>query len=240
MNTLLAFDTATERMSIAVAVGEQQWSHEADGGTLASANLIPAIRGLLARAGIRLAQVDAIAFGRGPGAFTGLRTACAVAQGLAFGAGKPVLPVDTLWAVAEDARAGRAPLRVWSAMDARMGEIYAAEYAFAAGRWRTLRPAMLVSPQALNESWAGAPPEVVAGNALSVFGDRLQLGDAEAVPHAMPSAVAMLPLARQLALEGGAVDAQIALPIYLRDKVARTSAERAAGHAPQADLDRAT
>src|SRR5436190_17193363 len=129
MMTLLAFDTATERMSIALAAGGTVWEHEAIGGEgagQASAALIPAILALLARAGVTLAQLDAIAFGRGPGAFTGLRTACSVAQGLAFGAGKPVLPVDTLLAVAEDARDGAAPQRIWAVTDARMDEVYAA------------------------------------------------------------------------------------------------------------------
>jgi tRNA threonylcarbamoyladenosine biosynthesis protein TsaB len=229
MTRLLAFDTATEQMSIAVAVGGQVWSHEAAGGATASAALIPAIMALLVRAGIGLTDLDAIAFGRGPGAFTGLRTACSVAQGLAFGSGKPVLPVDTLWAVAEDARAGRTQFRTWAAMDARIGEIYAAEYAFGEGRWRTMHPAMLVRPQALNELWAREAPTMVAGNALKAFGDQIRPGSAALVPDALPRAIAMLPLANQLFLQGDAVDAAQALPIYLRDKVALTSAERAAG-----------
>src|ERR671938_374059 len=104
MPTLLAFDTATEQMSIALRVGPVQLVHESAGGALASAALIPSIMRLLADAGIGLHALDAIAFGRGPGAFTGLRTACAAAQGLALGAGLPVLPIDTLLAVAEDAR----------------------------------------------------------------------------------------------------------------------------------------
>lgn len=228
MTRLLAFDTATEQMSIAVAVGGKVWSHEAAGGVAASAALIPAIMALLVRAGIGLTELDAIAFGRGPGAFTGLRTACSVAQGLAFGSGKPVLPVDTLWAVAEDARAGRAQLRVWAAMDARIGEIYAAEYAFDQGRWNTLHPAMLVRPQALNELWAREAPTMVAGNALKAFGDLIRPGSAALAPYALPRAIAMLPLASQLLSQGDAVEAAQALPIYLRDKVALTSAERAA------------
>src|ERR1700754_2194863 len=133
--TLLAFDTATEHMSIALAARGEVFAFEAAGGAQASATLIPAILALLAKAGVTLRELDAIAFGRGPGAFTGLRTACSVAQGLAFGAGKPVLPIDTLLAVAEDARAGDpAAQRIWVAMDARMNEVYAAQYAVAVGR----------------------------------------------------------------------------------------------------------
>ena len=228
MNALLAFDTATEQMSIALAVADRVWVHEGAGGALASAALVPAILALLAQAGVGLRELDAIAFGRGPGAFTGLRTACSVAQGLAFGANKPVLPVDTLLAVAEDARAGAPAWQGWVALDARIDEIYAGHYRFDAGQWQVLGAPRLTTPQALNDAWQAAPPEVVAGNALTAFGERLQIGAARCVPHARPRAVAMLPLARQLWARGAAVPAALALPTYLRDKVAQTTAEREA------------
>ena len=97
---LLAFDTSTDRMSIALTDGARVWQHSGPGGALASTTLLPAILALLAEADLTLGQLDAVAFGRGPGSFTGLRTACSVAQGLAFGAnqgaGIPVLPIDTL------------------------------------------------------------------------------------------------------------------------------------------------
>ena len=108
LGTLLAFDTATERISIAVAARGRMWTHEGEGGAQSSATFLPAVMALLAEADVPSAALDAIAFGRGPGAFTGLRVACAVAQGLAFGARKPVLPIDTLLALAEDARDGAA------------------------------------------------------------------------------------------------------------------------------------
>lgn len=236
MTTLLAFDTATERMSIALAAGGAVRVHEAAGGAQASAALIPAILRLLEDAGVTLQSLDAIAFGRGPGAFTGLRTACSVAQGLAFGAGKPVLPIDTLLAVAEDARAGDAPQRWWVAMDARMDEIYAAHYAFEGGRWRTLVAPMLATPEQLEERWRSEPPQAVAGSALSVFGERLPTGSAQRRPEAAPHARALLPLAQALWEAGGAVDAALALPLYVRDKVAQTTAERdAARLAKQAE-----
>ena len=108
MNTrLLAFDTATEAMAIAVQSSAGVHSFDGPGGAVASARLIPEIHALLSRAGLQLHQLQAIAFGAGPGAFTGLRTACAVAQGLAFGAALPVLAVDSLLIVAEAARAPR-------------------------------------------------------------------------------------------------------------------------------------
>ena len=239
--TLLAFDTATEHLSIALVAGGGVHLHDGAGGAQASATLIPAILALLARAGVSLADLDAIAFGRGPGAFTGLRTACSVAQGLAFGAGKPVLPIDTLLAVAEDARqADEQPQRVWVAMDARMNEVYAAQYAYAAGRWTVLDRPMLIGPDALDARWQAQPPEHVAGNALTAFGDcRWTTGSARLSPRALPRAGAMLPLAQALWADGGAVDAAAALPLYLRDKVAQTTVERAAVRAAKDALEAA-
>ena len=231
MTALLAFDTATEHMSIALGASGRVFTHESAGGALASARLIPAVMALLREAGVKLAELDAIAFGRGPGAFTGLRTACSVAQGLAFGAAKPVLPIDSLLAVAEDARNADADSRVWVTMDARMSEIYAAQYAYHAGQWRVLDAPRLSTPAALNERWLAEPPQRVAGNALPVFDERLHTGSALLFPDALPRATAMLPLALALWQQGGAVDAALALPHYLRDKVAQTTLEREAARA---------
>ena len=229
---LLAFDTATEHLSIAVAAHGAVRVHESAGGARASTDLIPAILALLDRAGVGLRELDAIAFGRGPGAFTGLRTACAVAQGLAYGAAKPVLPIDTLLAVAEDARGGTGgACSVWAVQDARMDEVYAAHCVHDGHTWRLVVAPMLLRPEALNDRWAVEPPVCVAGTALGVFGARLQTGAAQLVPGALPRAAAMLPLARALWAAGGAVDPALALPLYLRDKVAQTSAERAATQA---------
>jgi len=226
MDSLLAFDTATEHLSIAVAAHGRVLTHQAAGGAQASATLIPAILALLEEAGVTLRELDAIAFGRGPGAFTGLRTACSVAQGLAFGLNKPVLPVDTLLAVAEDARAGREASCAWVVMDARMDEVYAAHYRFVAGAWSVIDAPMLTTPEALNARWQAQPPQLVAGSALAAFGARLHVGAAVLAPDALPRAAAMLPLALALWAQGGAVDAAHALPLYLRDKVAQTTAER--------------
>ena len=227
MNTLLAFDTATERISIALAARGQVWRHDGEGGAKASATFLPTLLGLLREASVQVADLDAIAFGRGPGAFTGLRTACSVAQGLAFGSGRKVLPIDTLLAVAEDARVGADPVRVWAVMDARMQEIYAAQYAWDGEGWTVLDAPMLTTAERLNERWRAQPPEVVAGHALAAFAE-LDTGGARRVPTAAPRAFGMLALARALAARGGAVDAADALPLYLRDKVAETTLERAA------------
>ena len=158
-----------------------------------------------------------------------------MAQGLAFGAGKPVLPVDTLLAIAEDARDGSEPQRIWAATDARMDEIYAAHYAFDGRRWSTLVTPMLVTAEALVERWRGEPPQAVAGNALDVFAGRLDSGAARRCPQAQPHARALLSLAADLWAAGGAVDAALALPLYVRDKVAQTTAEREAMRAAKAE-----
>ena len=228
MNALLAFDTATERTSIALAAHGRTWQHEGEGGARASAAFLPALMALLAEADMKVADLDAIAFGRGPGAFTGLRVACSVAQGLGFGAGKPVLPIDTLLAIAEDARAGADAMRVWAVMDARMNEIYAAEYEFGAHGWQVRSAPMLTTAGALNELWSESRPQVVAGSALAAFAAQLESAGARLLPDAAPRAIGMLSLARALLAAGGAVDAALALPLYLRDKVAQTTAEREA------------
>jgi tRNA threonylcarbamoyladenosine biosynthesis protein TsaB len=227
MATLIAFDTATERMTVALQHGDRVFAHDGEGGAKASATLLPAIVGLLDEAGIALADLDAIAFGRGPGAFTGLRTACSVAQGLAFGADKPVLPIDSLLAVAEDARgAGLMADRVWAVIDARMEQIYAAEYERVDGAWSTRVAPFLADCEALAARWRAQPPGAIAGNALVAFAGRLATGDAPCAPAATPSARAMLRLAERAWAEGAAVDPALALPLYVRDKVAQTSAER--------------
>ena len=225
---LIAFDTSTERTSVAVQRGDAVVARDDEGGARASATLLPAILGVLAEAGLKLADLDAIAFGRGPGAFTGLRTSCAVAQGLAFGAGKPVLPIDSLLAVAECARRGAAQARVWALLDARMDQIYAAEYVHVDGRWTTRVAPFLTDCEALAARWRDAPPAIVAGNAIAAFGARLQTFGADVVADAAPDARALLRVAARAWADGDAVDPALALPLYVRDKVAETERERAA------------
>ena len=139
---LLAFDTSTDTLSIAVQHADAVVQHTGPGGAQASASLIPEVRRLLAEAGLSFDTLDAIVFGRGPGSFTGLRTACAVAQGLAFGArgglGVPVLPVDTLLALAEEARQQHGCTQVVAVLDARMDEVYHAPYQYIDGAWQAL------------------------------------------------------------------------------------------------------
>jgi tRNA threonylcarbamoyladenosine biosynthesis protein TsaB len=241
---LLAIDSATERLALAaIDTGGTPLSRATcridplnlDGGAAASAQALPMLMALLQRLGWTFADLDAIAFGRGPGGFTGLRTACAVAQGLAWGQDVPVVPVDSLAIVAEDAarHAGLAEgAVVWVAMDARMDEIYAGCYrdAGSAG-WQAVVEPSLTTPQALHALWAAAPPAFVAGSALAAFGDRLQTGGARREPTEHGRAAALGWLAAAGFARGDAVPADQALPVYLRDKVAQTTAEREAAKA---------
>jgi tRNA threonylcarbamoyladenosine biosynthesis protein TsaB len=235
---LLAFDTSTESMAITLQSphGVDFWNGA--GGAQASAVLLPRVQAMLRAHALQVADLDAIAFGAGPGAFTGLRTACSVAQGLAFGAGRPVLPIDSLLIVAEDVRADHvadhaadhaadAPLDVGVAMDARMGELYAARYRWHDGRWQTVCAPMLCGPAMLAGRWRGSMPEVVAGSGVHLL-PALDGGRSLALrAHTTDRARALLGLARQQHADGAAVDARQALPLYLRNNVALTTQERA-------------
>ena len=225
----LSFDTCTDVMSIALQRDvdgvPRTWQHTGAGGAQASSTLIPAIQQLLREADLRFDELDAVVFGRGPGSFTGLRTACSVAQGLAFGAGVKVLPVDTLLAVAEAARQSHGATRVLALLDARMSEIYSAAYIYERAGWRTQADIQVGAPETLvpppGEDWA------LAGNIFAGYAERLPAALA-GLPRieAWPEAGVLLDLAPTLLAAGQAVPAAQALPLYIRDKVALTTAER--------------
>lgn len=222
---LLAFDTSTDTLFIALQRGTALWQHQAAGGANSSATLLPSIQQGLQALGLQFTDLDAIVFGRGPGSFTGLRTACAIAQGLALGVGKPLLPVDTLLAVAEEAREQHGLADVMAVLDARMSEVYHAGYRWAEGLWHATHALGLCAPEALQV------PEglSVVGNAQAAYAERLAPQAAHRV--ALPTATALLRLAPRLMADGHLVDASYALPLYIRDKVALTTAEREAARA---------
>jgi tRNA threonylcarbamoyladenosine biosynthesis protein TsaB len=225
----LAFDTSTDVMSVAVNHGSRVAAHTGPGGAKASTTLIPVIMALLDEAGLKLGDLQAIAFSRGPGSFTGLRTACAVAQGLAFGAkngeGVPVLPIDTLMALAEEARLQQESPHITALLDARMDEMYMQRYRSHEGVLTPLGACELIRPEQLQ-------PEantLYAGNVFDVYAQRLP-GGLNYI-SCLPTATAMLRLAPGLAASGHAVAPHQALPLYVRDKVAQTTDERAAAKA---------
>ncbi|MEY3116763.1 MAG: tRNA threonylcarbamoyladenosine biosynthesis protein TsaB [Pseudomonadota bacterium] len=244
----LAFDTSTDMMSVALSQGDQTWHHHGVGGANASAQLIPTVHALLAQAQLQLSDLTALVVGQGPGSFTGLRTACAVAQGLALGANLKVIPVDSLKAVAEDARHSLAHAQdgyIASVMDARMGEVYVGVYAWhaATSQWTSVQPLQVGQPEAMAAqlSRMNLPKLVLAGNGMQVYKDRFLLQEFEVggVPvtcvAAVPNALALLRLAPGLWAKQEAVAPEWVQPLYIRDKVAQTTAERDAIKLAKAD-----
>ena len=228
---LLVLDTSSERLVVSALAGEREAHADEEGAARSSQRLLPLAFEQLDAVGLRPGDLQAVAFGRGPGAFTGLRSACSVAQGLALGLGCPVLALDSLAVWAEDAFAQQGLREVWVAVDARMDEAYAAPYQRAGDQWIALRAPALWTLPALAAAWREAPPQAVAGNALAAFGDRLPCGAALRIETLAQRAASLARLARAAWDHGARLDAADALPLYLRDKVALTTVERDAQRA---------
>jgi tRNA threonylcarbamoyladenosine biosynthesis protein TsaB len=238
MPCLVALDTATEVAHLALCLGGEVQVQALGGAAQASATTLPGLQAMLAQSGLGWPAVQAIAFGQGPGAFTGLRTACAIAQGLALGLNLPVIALDTLMAVAESARrqqptiaqalaSGRGPL--WVLQDARMSEVYAAAYTWTDGTLQQVQaPALWPLSHWQAQIDAGCIC-LAAGSALLAYPAHTQslraLG-ALLAPGAQPDGLALGQLAQQAWARGETLDAALALPLYVRDKVAQTTAER--------------
>jgi len=188
------------------------------------------VQKLLAEARLKLSGLEGIAFGAGPGSFTGLRIACGVAQGLALGAGLKVVGVSTLEAMAEIARLRFGAARVVAALDARMHEVYVAAYEHDGTRWHEVIEASAVKPDAAplppSESWVGVGAGFAAYPELSA-----RLGRSLAARHddVAPSAAAIGSLALPRFAANEATAPRDAAPLYVRQRVALTPAERAAG-----------
>lgn len=221
---ILALETSTTLGSCALWRDGELTELYCPPGVSHSETLLPLVRKLLADAGVGITALDGIAFGCGPGAFTGLRVACAAAQGLAVAADLPVLPVVTLEALAWPGEA-RYTLAL---IDARMGEVYAAAYRRAEsglenlGEIRVARPDELVLPEG---------SYLARGNALQAYpllAERITTLGWRMEPEAMPGAAAVAALGARQLRTGGGQDAASAAPLYIRDKVAQTVAERLA------------
>lgn len=225
---ILALETSTEYCSVALWRDGVVSSRCEAVGQKHSEMLMGMIDGLLQDAGLKIRDMDGIAFGMGPGSFTGVRIACGVAQGLALGANLPVAGVCTLEALAQAAGHDR----VIAVLDARMGEIYHAAYEREGEGWVAASEPCLCKPEdapfVTGENWfAAGSGFAVNGAALEArYAGQLHGLDGSAVPQA--AAIAVLGAARLLRGEGA--DAAQALPLYLRDKVALTTREREAQH----------
>lgn len=221
---LLAFDTSTEYLSLALDLDGEIICRESHAGNTHSQLLLPMLEVLLVEAGVSLNSLDGIAFGQGPGAFTGIRIGCGVAQGLAFGADLPVVGIATLLALAESVGQDS----VIACLDARMGEVYHAAYRREDGDWREIHAPGLYAPMAApiveGDGWVGAGNgfRVNEGALRQRFGGQLSQVFDDRFPHARE--IARLG-GRQLSL-GRGVPAWEAAPLYIRDKVALKTSER--------------
>ena len=226
-----AIETATEWCSVALWRDGDIVSLERRAGPRQGEYVLPMLNELLQRAHLGVGDLDAIAYGAGPGAFTGLRIACGVAQGLAFAHDLPVIGISTLEATAEESGA----TRVFVALDARMHEVYYAAYERPSGSasrgapWHALLPARCAPPDAVEipagDGWLGC------GSGFAVYAERIEPRLrgvlARIAPEVRTSAVAVARLAAPRLAAGEGVDAALATPHYVRDKIALTSAEQA-------------
>jgi tRNA threonylcarbamoyladenosine biosynthesis protein TsaB len=223
---LLALDTSTEYCSVALWRDAAVVQRDVHAGQRHSELLLGMVDEVLAEGGLALANLDAIAFGAGPGTFTGLRIGCGVVQGLAFGIDRPVVAVGTLLALAVSSGAARAIC----CLDARMHEVYFGAYERDGAAWRVVHEPALYAPADVpllpGDGWTGC------GSGFLAYGDvltaRYGATLATVLPHAHPEARHVAALAVDAYARGAAVPAERAAPFYLRDKVALKTHERAA------------
>jgi tRNA threonylcarbamoyladenosine biosynthesis protein TsaB len=212
-----ALETSTEWCSVALWRDGELAGIEERAGHRHGELALPMLERLLQAAGLSVADLDAVAFGAGPGSFTGLRIACGIAQGLAFARKLPVLGVSSLETLAEECGAPR----VVACLDARMGEVYYSALEKRGTRWEEVIPAQCAAPSALarppGEDWVGC------GSGFGAYG---AMGMDRVLPGVHPGAAALARLAAPRLAAGEGVDASAAAPRYLRDKVALTTEER--------------
>ena len=212
----VAFETSSEWCSVALFHRGDIIAVETRAGHRHSELALPMLDQLLGARQLKARDIQAVAFGAGPGAFTGLRIACGLAQGLAVARDLPVIGISSLEAIAQESGAQR----VVACIDARMREVYYSALEFEGGRWREAVTAQCAAPQALElpagEGWIGC------GSGFAVYGD---LGLKKVLPQVHPTAMAVAQLAAPRLQAGEGVDAAHATPLYLRDKVAFTKQE---------------
>lgn len=220
----LAIDTSTEHLSLAVSTPGGIIGRDWLVGQKHAEQTLPRLGELLADCGLGMADIEGIAFGNGPGSFTGLRIGCGIAQGLAFARAIPLIGISTLEALAQGAQADT----IVTCLDARMNQVYAAAYQREGQGWREITPATVCDPHALplppSEGWTGVGSGFAAyGPALA---ERLGARLATTLPALFPKAADMLALALPRFAAGQGRAAHEAELVYLRDKVALKTSER--------------
>jgi tRNA threonylcarbamoyladenosine biosynthesis protein TsaB len=229
MLTILAIETSSELASCALLCGETVYSRDSAGVRTHSQSILPMVQGMLEEAGIKLGDCDAIAYGSGPGSFTGVRTACGIAQGLGFGAGLPLVPVVTLEAMALACQQQYGGGDILAVLDARMGEVYWAQYRMSEAAnggpaLQTVLAPALSAPENVRPEGA----VTACGNGLQAYAPAFAAQGFHAGSHAdiMPHAIQVAQLARLGFAAGVKLAPAEAQPLYLRNKIAFTSAER--------------
>lgn len=220
---ILAIDTSTENCSVALAIGDTHYIRSEVAPRDHAKKILPMVDEVLKEAGVALNDLDALAFGRGPGSFTGVRIGIGIAQGLAFGASLNVIPVSTLEAMAQGAYRLSKSTSVAVAIDARMSEVYWARYQFvASGKWQLIDDECVIAPeQLIATSRADDELWVSAGTGWETYVEilnNLPYAVSES-PVRFPEAEDMLELAKVRFANGEWVSAEHAEPVYLRDTV---------------------
>ena len=217
-----AFETSTEWCSVALWLDGETRALEERAGNRHSERALPMLEILLKEAGLTAASLEAVAFGAGPGSFTGLRIACGLAQGIALARGLPAIGISSLEALAEESGAAR----VVACLDARMREVYYSAFEKTGGRWREVIAAQCLAPAAVplpaGEGWIGC------GSGFLAYREIFAKHFSNMKPEIHPSAAAVARLAAPRLAAGEGVDAALAAPVYVRDKVAFTAQERKA------------
>lgn len=220
---ILALETSTEVGSCALWLDGDVHERICPAGRPHSETLLPLVHSLLAEAGLSFGQLSALAFGVGPGAFTGLRVACGAAQGIGVAAGLPLLPVVSLEAMADAAGAEH----VFSLLDARMGEVYHAAWERQGEGFRRLGEIRLGTPEAV--VFPAGSQWMACGNGLAAYpllADRAAAAGIACLPSVLPMARNVARLGAAHFAAGEMLDAADVAPLYVRDKVAKTVAER--------------
>lgn len=227
--TILALDTSTEVCSVALSHGGSVFSQFYEGDKKNTDVILDMIETVLGDAGAKKTDIELICFARGPGGFTGVRVATGIAQGMSFGLGVPVLPISTLMLMAMGAHKQHGAEQVTVINDARMNEVYSATYAFSGApfdqRIETVVEESIVAPKNIRlpkQSGYGVGSGIVAYELESNLIEQGYTLDLALKPDARY----LLELAQQPQFENSTVAADKALPVYLRDNVAKKKAQR--------------
>jgi tRNA threonylcarbamoyladenosine biosynthesis protein TsaB len=231
MINLLAIDTATEACSVALQYNGELYTRAKIAPREHGELILPMVDEVLKEAGVKLSQLDAIVYGQGPGAFTGLRICISVVQGLAFGSELPVIGVSSLQAMAQGLLLNQQEKHVLAAIDARMGEVYWGQYQEHQGIMELVGEESVIAPEFVTIT---EPDTSIIYNAVgtgwktypTVMSKQLNVPAVIHKEPLYPMAEFMLPIAEKLFKEGKAIPAEQAIPVYLRDNVAKKAKQR--------------